>query len=47
VNAHPDIIQSFFLIFTDTAVLVTVSLYTRQPLLAAYITLAPCSDRIT
>jgi Kef-type K+ transport system membrane component KefB len=31
------IIESFFLIFTGAAVLATVALYTRQPLLVAYI----------
>jgi Kef-type K+ transport system membrane component KefB len=35
----PDIVQSFFLIFTGAAILATVSLYTRQPLIVAYIAL--------
>lgn len=36
-RAIPGIIESFFLIFTGAAVLATAALYTRQPLLVAYI----------
>jgi Kef-type K+ transport system membrane component KefB len=32
-----EVVQSFFLIFTGAAVLATLALYTRQPLLVAYI----------
>jgi Kef-type K+ transport system membrane component KefB len=34
---HAGIVESFFLIFAGAAVLATVALYTRQPLLVAYI----------
>ena len=33
------IVESFFLIFTGAAVLATLALYTRQPLLVAYVVL--------
>jgi Kef-type K+ transport system membrane component KefB len=36
---HESIVSSLFLIFTSAAVLATVALYTRQPLLVAYIAL--------
>ena len=36
---YPDIIYSFFLIFSGAAVLATLSLYTRQPMLVAYVVL--------
>lgn len=35
----PDLVTSFFLIFTGAAVLATLALFTRQPLLVAYIVL--------
>ena len=34
---HPGFVESFFLIFAGAAVLAAVALYTRQPLLVAYI----------
>ena len=37
--AHPNLIDSFFIIFSGAAVLATLSLYTRQPMLVAYIVL--------
>ena len=36
---EPSVFQSFFLIFTGAAVVATIALYTRQPLLVAYIAL--------
>ncbi len=36
---HESVVSSLFLIFTGAAVLATVALYTRQPLLVAYIAL--------
>ena len=36
---HPNLIDSFFLIFSGAAVLATLSLYTRQPMLVAYVAL--------
>lgn len=39
VETHPDLISSFFIIFSGAAVLATFALYTRQPLLVAYIAL--------
>ena len=35
----PDLVTTFFLIFTGAAVLATLALFTRQPLLVAYIVL--------
>ena len=34
---HTGIIESFFFIFAGAAVLATLALYTRQPMLVAYI----------
>lgn len=36
---HDSLLQSFFLIFTGAAVIASIALYTRQPLLVAYIAL--------
>jgi len=36
---HESLFQSFFLIFTGAAVIASIALYTRQPLLVAYIVL--------
>ncbi len=36
---HDSLFQSFFLIFTGAAVIASIALYTRQPLLVAYIAL--------
>ena len=36
---HDSLFQSFFLIFTGAAVVASIALYTRQPLLVAYIAL--------
>jgi len=36
---HDSLLQSFFLIFTGAAVIASIALYTRQPLLVAYIVL--------
>ncbi len=37
--ADPDILTSFFIIFSGAAVIATAALYTRQPMLVAYIAL--------
>ena len=36
---HPNLIDSFFIIFSGAALLATLTLYTRQPMLVAYIIL--------